>query len=74
MVGSRMRFTCVRLVFNSRAILFLEVFFFCIAFAICQATTSFTAWDWASSKAASSSRKSPILEPMCFLLIVATPS
>src|SRR5437763_9300983 len=70
----RSRSTCVRLVFSSVAILFFEIFFFFMASASCQATTSLTACACASSKIPSCLRKSSILEPICFLLLTLTPS
>src|SRR5579872_2799587 len=53
----RSRSTCVRLVFSRVAILFFEIFFFFMASASCQATTSLTACACASSKMPSSFRK-----------------
>ena len=43
-VALKSRSTCDRLVLSRVAILFLEIFFFFMASASCQATTSLTAW------------------------------
>src|SRR2546422_7148092 len=70
--GSRMRSTWERLVLSNAAMRALEIFFFFMALASCQATTSLIAC--ASSKMFSFFRKSSTLDPRCFLLIAPTPS
>src|SRR5579862_9332537 len=73
-LASNNRSTWVRLVLSRAAIFFFDRFFFFIALANCQATTSLTACDCASSNIPSSLRKLSMLEPKCFLLIDPTPS
>src|SRR6184192_409508 len=72
--GSRMRSTWERLVLSNAAMRALEIFFFFMALASCQATTSLIACACASSKMFSFFRKSSTLDPRCFLLIAPTPS
>ena len=66
--GSRMRSTWERLVFSKTAMRALEIFFFFIAFASCQATTSLMATACASSKIFSFFKKSSMLDPIFLLL------
>src|ERR1022692_1266679 len=68
--GSRMRSTCERLVFSKTAMRAVEIFFFVMAFASCQATTSLMACACASAKMFSFVRKSSTLDPRFFLLMV----
>ena len=72
--GSRMRSTWERLVFSKSARRALEIFFFFMALASCQATTSLTACACASSKMFSFYMKSSMLDPKFFLLIVSCSS
>ena len=62
-----MRSTWERLVFSKTAMRALEIFFFFIALASCQATTSLMATACASSKIFSFFKKSSMLDPRFFL-------